>query len=206
MFKLAVASKKSVAGITVALIGAIVVLSVVCVTVGFVGVGKTNELQNKYDQLQVDSQNLNASYIALQSTYNQLQTMYDQLKSSGGNTQLQNNYNRLQEQYNQLLAKLPPNSGIAIDAVDYKPYYLTPSGVYNITVRNWGSSDVTVVSLKLYAGTVLVSSSAQHITIPAQSTVTIHQFLAFKPSEDIHILKVETVEGYTATSDPISSQ
>jgi hypothetical protein len=198
VYKMGNVSKGSCAVSRSVFVGSVVVLLVVCITVGFVGYYRVNALQASNDQLQTNYDNLQSSYSQLQSssTYNQnLQNQYNQLQSS---------YNQLNSQYQQLLTKVPASNGIVIESIDYKPYYLTPSGVYNVTIRNLGSSDVHVTSLKLYHGTTLGSSASIFIPISANSTVTISKFLAFTIGVDIHVLKVETLEGYTLTSDPIS--
>ena len=145
---------------------------------------------------------LNSQIANLQSQINTIQSSGNTLQSQY--VELLTDYTQLQHQLELLL---PPNSGITIDSIFTKPYYLTPAGVYNVTVRNFGSSDVHVTSLKLYYGTVLESSAAEYVTIPAKSAVTIQQFLAGRqmsdPTGSSYSLKVETLEGFKATSDPL---
>jgi hypothetical protein len=106
-----------------------------------------------------------------------------------------------------LLSKLPAGGqGIAIESIDSEPYSITPSGIYNVTIRNYESADIHVTALKLYYGTVLRSSASVFVTVPANSAVTIHQYLAWDSlNYNSYILKIETLEGYNATSDSLSS-
>ena len=183
-------------------IGSVVVLAVVCVTIGFVGYYKINDLQSSYNQLHIDYQNLLTSYNQLQSSssnYQNLQTQYNQLQSS---------YNQLNSQYQTLLSRIPNSSVLLIESIDYNRQGggVTPSGVTNVTVRNTGSTDIHVTSLKLYHGTtILASSVAVLVTVPANSAVSIPQFLhwdsTLSNSHLTYTLTVETLEGYTATSD-----
>jgi len=200
-------------------IGSIVVLAVVCVTVGFVGYKiinslqtENNSLQSQKDSLQSQANALQASINSLQSSntqlqnnYQNLQSLYNQLKSS--DDQLKSSYDNLTSQYQTLLSKLPAGGqGITIESIDSKPYFITPSGIYNVTIRNHDSSDIHVTALKLYYGAVLRSSGSVLATIPANSAVTIHQYLEWDSlNYNPYILKIETLEGYNVTSDPLSS-
>ena len=62
-----------------------------------------------------------------------------------------------------------------------------------------------MTALKLYHDSTLISSKAVSVPIPADSAVTIEEFLGFSLTEVLHVLKVETAEGYTVTSDPLSN-
>ena len=106
-----------------------------------------------------------------------------------------------------MLSRLPAGGqGITIESIDSQPYSITPSGIYNVTIRNHGSSDIHVTALKLYYGAVLRSSASVFVTIPSNSAVTIHQYLAWDSlNYNSYTLKIETLEGYNATSDPLSS-
>ncbi len=82
----------------------VVILLVVCVTVGFVGYNNTNNLQTSYNLLQTDQQNLNSTYTQLQTTYNQLQESNQNLQIQlallqSNNSQLQNTNIILQSQW-----------------------------------------------------------------------------------------------------------
>jgi len=171
---------------------------------------QVDDQQTQIESKDADIGNLTSQISSLQSQINSLQFQINTIQSSGTTLQSQYvallaNYTQLKEQYEILLLRVPPDSGIVIDAIYYKPRYLTPSGVYNVSVRNLGSEDVHVTSLKLFYGNSILGSSASLlVTIPASSTVTIEQFLPFTIGVDIHILRVETLEGYTATSNSLS--
>lgn len=162
-----------------------------------------NQLQTDFDLLQSDYNGLEANYENLQMDYNTLQWENEQIESDLSN--LQSSFDQLSAAHQQLLASVPSGQGITIDSIYYKPHYLIPSGVYNVTVRNHCSSDVHVTALKLYHDTTLISSKAVSVSIPANSAVTIEEFLAFSLTENLHVLKIETLEGYTVTSDPLSN-
>jgi uncharacterized phage infection (PIP) family protein YhgE len=167
-------------------------------------------LQSSNDQLQSNYQESQSLYNQLKSSNDQLKSSYDQLKSSDDQlksafNQLQSSYSQLNSQYSDALSKIPSTQGIKIDSVYYQRYYQTPSGVYNVTVRNLLSSPLQVTALKLYYGnSLLASSAAVSVTIPANSAITIEKFLPWQLTADLHVLKVETLEGYTASSDPLS--
>jgi hypothetical protein len=196
-----------------AFIGVVLALIIACVLIGFMGFTGINNLQSEKNllnsqvtslqdsisQLQTNYQNLQSNYQNLQSNFNQLQTSYHQLNDS---------YTQLNNQYQTLLSRLPTSQGIAIESVYYRSGWAY--GVYNVTIRNLGTTDVHVTALKLYHGTSLASSASVLVTIPASSTATIDQFLQWDMAAAIgyaptHLLKVETLEGYNATSDPLSS-
>lgn len=179
--------KKAVSNVIFAV--SVAVLLVICVTIGLMGYYQQSNIQSSDNQLQSD--------------YTQLLTDYTQLQSNL--SILQSSFEQLSVQYQQLLTSVPFEEGITIDSIYYKPHYLIPSGVYNVTVRNHCSSDVHVTSLKLYHGTTLISSKAVSVTVPTNSAVTIEEFLPFSLTAEIHTLTIETLEGYTVTSDPMSN-
>jgi chaperonin cofactor prefoldin len=210
-----------------AFVGVVLALIIACVLIGFVGFTGINNLQSEKNllnsqvtslqasigQLQTNYQDLQTNYQNLQSNFNQLQTSNNQLNDSYAqlNSQYQtlnSQYQTLNSQYQALLSRLPTSQGIAIDSVYSRSGWAY--GVYNVTIRNLGTTDVHVTSLKLYHGTSLVSSASVLVAIPASSTATINQFLQWDMAAAIgylptHILRVETLEGYNATSDPLSS-
>ena len=179
------------------------VLLVICVAFSFMAFYQSPNSQSSNNQLQSDYNGLEANYENLQMDYNTLQWENEQIESDLSN--LQSSFDQLSAAHQQLLASVPSGQGITIDSIYYKPHYLIPSGVYNVTVRNHCSSDVHVTALKLYHDTTLISSKAVSVSIPANSAVTIEEFLAFSLTENLHVLKIETLEGYTVTSDPLSN-
>jgi len=153
-------------------------------------------------QNQIDSKDAQIS--SLNSQIANLQSQISTIQSSGDALQAQ--YAELLQQYQTLLSRIPPDEGIQIDSMNVNSHGVTPSGVTQVVVRNLCSSDeVHITSLKLYSGEVLASSVAVLVTISANSTATINEYLAFKPLMTIYNLKIETLEGYTTTSDTILS-
>ena len=199
MNKLAGSSK----GIQVLLVGLIVILTVALFSVGYM-------LSNRLDTLQTNYNKLETDYQSLQTSYNQLQS------SANNNTNLQAQYNQLQvqcnqisSQYQQLLSKLPSSGeALTIDSIDCQSRYITPSGIYNVTLRNHVSSEIHVTALKIYSGSTLSSSAAVLVTIPANSAYTISHYIAWGNAalteSSTITLKIETLEGYNVISDPLS--
>jgi hypothetical protein len=80
--------------------------------------------------------------------------------------------------------------------------------VTSVAVGNLGVNATIVTSLRLYWITegVLASSVSEDVVIPGNSTVTITTLLnihTYNTVYDTWDVKGETLEGYTATSDPI---
>lgn len=89
---------------TLVFVGVIVILLLVCVSVGFVGYNNTNSLQVNYDKLQTDYQNLQTTYNQLQSTYNISQRQVDAQASTI--LELQSQVNSLNQQVESLNQQL----------------------------------------------------------------------------------------------------
>lgn len=122
---------------------------------------------------------------------------------------LQSSYNQLYNQYQTLLSQLPSSQVLTIESIIAQSVFITPSGIYNVTVRNHSSSDIHVTALKFYYGTILSSSASLLVTVPANSAVTINHYLSWGTivqvgSGVIGTLRIETLEGYTVTSDPLA--
>jgi hypothetical protein len=211
-----VRNKKAVSNVV--FIGSVVVLAIVCVSVGFVGYYRINNLQNENNLLQNQNNSLQANVNSLQSSISnvqssnsQLQTNYQNLQSV--NNQLQSSYNQLNssyaqlsDQYHVLLSRLPATNEISIDSVNWNRGVASVAGVTSVTVRNVSNETLHIVSLKLYdASQILQSSKDVLVVLSANSTTTINQYL---PSNNegldaVFTLKVETLEGYYTTSDPL---
>lgn len=167
--------------------------------------------------LQEDHVSLYNSINILQSAYSELHRLYQNLQSANNeiNSKLNNllashsilesEHNELKSAYQELIGKAPIGEGIRIDSIYRYKGVMSESGIRNVVIRNLCSEDVTVISMKLYLGEVLQASGAFSTVIPANSTVQIERFLP--PSQydrdHLYILKVETLEGYVATSDPL---
>jgi hypothetical protein len=185
-------------------VGVIVVFLVAIIALGFIMSNRIDSVQTENNYLQNQVNLLLTSNSQLQNNTYDLQSQYSQLQSSSA--QLKSSYDELYSRYQQLLSKLPSSAqGITIDSIYSQPIFTTPSGIYNVTVRNHSSSDVHVTALKLYHDTVLASSASVSATIPANSTTIINQYMPWGDplSTNAYILKIETLEGYDATSDPL---
>src|SRR5271157_4380176 len=179
-----------------------------------------NNLQNQINQLQawLDGNitnyetainSLNSNIASLQNQINSDSTTINSLTSQNSNlqsqyTSLQANYSQLMQEYQVALAEIPSDKGITIDAVNYT----AGQDITGVAVRNLGVNATTVVSLKLYWTTegVLASSASVDVVIAGNSTADIQTFLpinGWNTVYDIWTLKVETLEGYNATSDPL---
>jgi hypothetical protein len=185
-------------------VGVIVAFLVAIIALGFIMSNRIDNLQTENNSLQNQVNLLQTSNSQLQNNSFSLQSQYSQLKSSGD--QLKSSYDELYSRYQQLLSKLPSsNQGITIDSIISQPISVTPSGIYNVTVTNHSPSDIHVTDLKLYHDTVLASSASVSVTIPANSTNIINQYMTWGDplSTNAYTLKIETLEGYNAISDPL---
>jgi hypothetical protein len=97
------------ARLTIAVIVVIVALSLVTITVGFVGYTNTNNLQTDYDKLKIDLNNLNSSYISLLGNFNSLTNQFDARGDSINNLQAQ--ISSLNEQTQSLSSQLATAQG-----------------------------------------------------------------------------------------------
>lgn len=163
-----------------------------------------SSLNSQISSLNTQATNEQSQLANLQSQLNSLQLQYTNLQSQ--NTNLQANYSQLMNEYQQALAKIPSDKGITIDGINYSAG--NTGSVTGVAVRNLGVNAVTVVSLKLYWNTegVLSSSVSVNVVIPANSTTSIQTFLPINGWNSVYdtwTVKVETLEGYNATSDPI---
>lgn len=185
----------------VVFVGITVILIVSIVALGFIMSMKVAELQGQLNSLQTSKNDL-------QSQYNELKTSDDALAASNNN--LKASYDTLNGQYQTLLSRFPAGGKfLTIDAIDKLnvELYATYAGIVNVTVRNHYESTVHVTSLKLYDGTALITSVAVLVTIPTNSSTTIHEYVSWGGwnGGNPYSLKVETLEGFTAISDPIYS-
>ncbi len=183
---------------------------------GYFAYNKTNDynqLQNDYQNLQDTNSQLQVTYSQLQNTFDQLQTTYNQLKSSSTNSQIQSQYAQLQTQYNQLndkyqklLASIPSTAGLLITEITQNYGVATQAGVTSVTLRNVSNETLHIISLKLYdSNQVLQSSKDLMVSLAQNATTTINQYL-HSNNEGVtaqFFLKVETLEGFTQTSDPL---
>jgi hypothetical protein len=146
-------------------------------------------LQIKFNTLNANYTSLNNNYTSLQNTYSALQVNYSQLTNS---------YNSLKNATN--------DKGIAIESIIWNRGNMSDAGITNVFITNLCSSDVHVISMKLYYNNILQSSSSLDEDIPGgNATVNIQVFLppSTYNSNDVYILKIFTLEGYNATSDPL---
>jgi hypothetical protein len=124
---------------------------------------------------------------------------------------LQSAYQQLQSEYSNLTSNSSTSGqGLTIDAI-YSESVYSGSGIFNVTVRNNYPKDVHVTSLKIYGDTTLSSNASVLVTIPANSSVTINQYVPWGPavtarSHVVCTLTIETLEGYSGTSAPLSYQ
>ena len=171
-------------------------------------------VQNQLYGLLSQIESKNAQITSLQnqitsdaSTINSLTSQNSNLQSQY--TTLQANYSQLMQDYQVALTKIPPDKGIGIDSVNWSRTGIINAGVTDVVVRNLGVNDTTVISLKLFwtsGGGILASSVSEDITISGNSTSDIKTFLpisGWNSYYDTWTLKVYTLEGYTATSDPL---
>jgi FtsZ-binding cell division protein ZapB len=156
----------------VVFIGSVVVLLAIVMTVGFVACYDLERVQTENNALQANFQNL-------QLQLGQLQSEYDQLNN----------------QYQQLLARVASDKGIQINSLAIRN-----DGDTSVVVRNMGSTDVYVTSLKLYQDQILQSSKDVFVIVPANSTTKIDLLLppAQYSSSYLYTFTVVTLEGYTA--------
>jgi FtsZ-binding cell division protein ZapB len=183
--------------------GTIVVFLIALIAIGFMMSARIDAVQTENNILQSQITTLQSTNDQLQNNNQNLQSQYNQLKTSDDN--LAASYNALNDQYQTLLSKLPSGGqGITIESIDQRS---SNYGIYNVTVRNLSSSDIHVTALKLYSGTLFVSSASVLVTVPSNSATTIHQFVPWNyawPNSVEYTLKIETLEGYTVTSEPLS--
>ena len=179
-----------------------------------------------YDSL---SSSTHAQIASLQTQMTQLQTEISQLQTwLNGNitahssyvsdhtytneqwTILQNQYASLESNLTALMSKyeslIPPNNGITIESVGWNKGINI--SVTDVVVRNWGVSATTVISMKLYWNNqnLFASSASFNVTISGNSTVNISTFLpitGWNTAYDTWNVTIYTLEGYTATSDPL---
>jgi predicted nuclease with TOPRIM domain len=156
-----------------------------------------NNLQSQLSDLQGEHSELRSQYTSLQPDYANLQANYSSLNTT---------YAQLVNDYQQLLTKLPPDKGIRIDAVNWIRDIPSSAGITDVFVRNVGVSNVTVISIKLFHQEVLQSSNSFQVVIPENSTYHFES-LDLPTSEFnqsyLFEIRVETLEGYSATSDPL---
>jgi len=195
-------------------IGSVVTLLIICFAVGSIEYYQINSLQTTNNKLQTDYENLQTIHSQLEATYSQLQSTYAQLQeSTNNNLALQNQYNQLQASYNalntkyqKLLASIPSTNGLLITQVDQNHGVASQAGVISVTLRNVSNETLHITSLKLYdSSQVLQSSKDVLVVLSPNSTTIINQFLRSNNEgvTALFYLKVETLEGYTATSDPL---
>ncbi len=164
---------------------------------------KLISLQSNYSQLQKSYQSVQSQQGSLQSSYNQLQNDYQGIQAKL--TGLQSSYDQLDSRYQQLLDRVPPDKGIQIDSLNWNRGVISQAGINYVIVRNVGSAPVHVISLKLYYNQILQSSANVLVTVSGNSTAKISEFLppSARSYDYLYTLKIETLEGYTATSDPL---
>ena len=157
---------------------------------------ENRSLQTQYDQLTSDDSMLQSVYASLVGNYAVLQQSDARLKLD---------YDKLKADYASLQAKVPKDKGILIDSLEWNRGQLSQAGITAIAIRNLGSADVHIISLKLYYNQTLQSSASPSVVLSGNSTYNIKTFLppAVKDPSYLYVLRVETLEGYTATSDPL---
>ena len=154
-----------------------------------------NQLNSQISSLNTQAGSLNTQISQLQASLNSLENTYNNYI---------NDHSYTNEQYLLILAEIPSDKGITIDSVDR-----VASAVTGVVIRNLGVDATTVVSLKLYWTNegVLASSASVNVVIPGNSTSDIQTSLpihGWNTVYDTWILKVQTLEGYNATSDPLA--
>jgi len=181
---------------SVILVIAVLILSVFSYTTVTRLQSEIRSLQTQYDQLSTEDSNLQSIYSSLLGRYAQLQYSDASLKTD---------YDKLKADYSSLQAKIPKDKGIKIDSLEWNRGQLSQAGITAIVIRNLGSTDVHVISVKLYYNQTLQSSVSPSVVVSGNSTYSIKTFLppAVKDPSYLYILRVETLEGYTATSDSL---
>jgi len=168
-------------------------------------------LQSNYNSLQSNLSATESAQTTLTNQYNSLNSQYNLLTNNFGSiqanfTSLQNNYSQLMNSYNSILTLVPSDKGIAIDAISWNRGNMSLAGITNIFVRNLGTSDVHINSLKLFYNNVLQSSLSLNVRLPP-GNVTVDVPVFLPPSSynynNLYTLKVMTLEGYNATSDQL---
>jgi len=160
-------------------------------------------LNSQITSLQNQIANLNYQVTNLQNQIASLNSQIINLQNQYAN--LQSDYNKLMDNYTQALAKIPQDKGISLDSVTYVDAGGL-AGVTEVVVRNRGVNATTVISMKLYWNNDLASSVAENVTIAGNSAADIKAYLpinGYNSVYDTWLLKVYTLEGYTATSDPL---
>lgn len=166
-----------------------------------------NIMDNLNSQVTSQQNQINSKDAQINSLNSQIANLQSQFKTiqSSGND-LQSQYAKLLAEYNLLLSRVPPDQGIQIDSIDWNRGVASVAGVTSVTIRNIGNVTVHVISLKLYnSNDVLQSSKDVLITITPNMTSTVNQYLHSNNEgfDALFHLKVETLEGYTTTSDPL---
>jgi hypothetical protein len=168
-------------------------------------------LQSNYNALESNLSSTLSAQSDLLAEYNMLNSKYTTLNSNYASLQanytaLQSNYTLILNNYNSLQSLVPSSKGITIDAISWNRGNMTNAGITNIYVRNLGTTVLHVVSLKLFYNDILQSSVSLDFALPPGNvTEDISVFLppATYNYNDIYTLKVMTLEGYNATSDPL---
>jgi len=158
--------------------------------------------------------NYQTQILSLNSQINQLETWLNSNITaytiySNDHSYTNEQYQNLQDQITNLTAQIESLlTTISIDSVSWNHTYNINASVTGVSVTNRGSSSVTVISLKLYwnSGNALASQASVNVTIAGDSTANITTCLPvseFNTYSDTWTLTVYTLEGYTATSDPL---